>query len=225
MLKFGSGETFGQSSTSVRMDSTMRVGSDRKCEMDKPLGSSIKWLAIAEEAPLPAPFREGLTSVEGALAVVRTAYLWELGDAPGALSSGRGALDAEGEDSPWRGIGAATIGLAQGALGDLDEAQRWSLEYARVGRAFGQHLNETSGLGSAALFAAEAGDWDAADERARRSLAISFEHGINEHWSGAACHLALRLVLEHRGEHEEAERQIGRAATLDRRGAGPIELG
>ena len=48
MLKFGSRETFGQSSTSVRMDSTMRVGSDRKCEMDKPLGSSIKWPRLAE---------------------------------------------------------------------------------------------------------------------------------------------------------------------------------
>ena len=48
MLKFGSRETFGQSLTSVRMDSTMRVGSDRKCEMDKPLGSSIKWPRLAE---------------------------------------------------------------------------------------------------------------------------------------------------------------------------------
>jgi hypothetical protein len=48
MLKFGSRETFGQSSTSVRMDSTMRIGSDRKCEMDKPLGSSIKWPRLAE---------------------------------------------------------------------------------------------------------------------------------------------------------------------------------
>jgi LuxR family maltose regulon positive regulatory protein len=189
------------------------------------MDSVAKWLAIAEEAPLPAPFREGLTSMEGALAVVRTAYLWELGDVRGALSSGREALEAEGEQSPWRGIGAATIGLANGALGELGEARRWSLEYARVGRDFGQHLNETSGLGSAALFAAEAADWHTAEELARRSLAISFEHGIAEHWSGAACHLALGLVLERRGESQEAERQIQRAAVLDRRGAGPIELG
>ncbi len=48
MLKFGGRETFGQSSTSVRMDGTMRVGSDRKCEMDKPLGSSIKWPRLTE---------------------------------------------------------------------------------------------------------------------------------------------------------------------------------
>ena len=48
MLKFGGRETFGQSSTSVRMDGTMRVRSDRKCEMDKPLGSSIKWPRLTE---------------------------------------------------------------------------------------------------------------------------------------------------------------------------------
>jgi LuxR family maltose regulon positive regulatory protein len=189
------------------------------------MGSVAKWLAIAEEAPLPAPFREGLTSVEGALAVVHTAYLWELGDVRGALTSGWEALNAEGENSPWRGIGAATIGLASGALGKLDEARKWSLEYARVGRVFGQHLNETSGLGSAAFFAAESADWRDAEELARRALAISFEHDINEHWSGATCHLALGLVLEQRGELEEAERQIERAAVLHRRGAGPIERG
>jgi LuxR family maltose regulon positive regulatory protein len=166
---------------------------------------------------------EGLTSAEGALATVRTAYLWELGDVHGALTSGREALEAEGEQSPWRAIGAATIGLANGALGDLDEGRTWSLEYARVGRIFGQHLNETSGLGSAAFFAAESGDWEAAEELAKRSLAISFEHGINEHWSGAACHMALGLVLERRSEVDEAERQVERAAVLYRRGAGPIE--
>jgi hypothetical protein len=48
MLQFGSRDTFGQSSTSVRMDGTMRVGSDRKCEMDKPLGPSIKWPRLVE---------------------------------------------------------------------------------------------------------------------------------------------------------------------------------
>jgi hypothetical protein len=48
MLQFGSRDTFSQSSTSVRMDGTMRVGSDRKCEMDKPLGPSIKWPRLVE---------------------------------------------------------------------------------------------------------------------------------------------------------------------------------
>ena len=43
VLKLGGSETFGQSSTSVRMDGTIRVGSDRECEVDKPLSSSIKW--------------------------------------------------------------------------------------------------------------------------------------------------------------------------------------
>ena len=50
VLEFGSRETFGQSSTSMRMDGTIRVGSDRKCEMDKPFGSSIKWTRLTERS-------------------------------------------------------------------------------------------------------------------------------------------------------------------------------
>ena len=48
MLKFGSCETLGESSTSVRMDRTMRVSSNRKCEVDKSLGSSIKRPRLAK---------------------------------------------------------------------------------------------------------------------------------------------------------------------------------
>jgi len=48
MLKFGSRETLGESSTSVRMDRTMRVSSNRKCEVDKSLGSSVKRPRLAK---------------------------------------------------------------------------------------------------------------------------------------------------------------------------------
>ncbi|MDT5194262.1 MAG: hypothetical protein QOH20_1016, partial [Mycobacterium sp.] len=48
MLQFGSRDSFSQSSTCVRMDGTMRVGSDRMCEMDKPFGPSIKWPRLVE---------------------------------------------------------------------------------------------------------------------------------------------------------------------------------
>jgi hypothetical protein len=48
MLKVSGRETFGKSSTGVRMDSTLRVGSDRKGKMDKPFGSCIERPRIAE---------------------------------------------------------------------------------------------------------------------------------------------------------------------------------
>jgi hypothetical protein len=47
MLKFSRRETFGQSSASMRMDRAMRIGSDRKCEMDQPLYSSVKRARLA----------------------------------------------------------------------------------------------------------------------------------------------------------------------------------
>jgi hypothetical protein len=48
MLEFGRCQTFGERSTSMRMYGTLRVRSDRKCNMDKPLGSSIKRSRLAE---------------------------------------------------------------------------------------------------------------------------------------------------------------------------------
>jgi hypothetical protein len=42
VLKFSRRQAFGQSSTSVRMDSAMGIGSDCKCEMDQSLGPAVK---------------------------------------------------------------------------------------------------------------------------------------------------------------------------------------
>ena len=48
MLEFGSGETFGKPSTSVRMDRAMRIRADRKCQVHQPLGSSVKGTGLAD---------------------------------------------------------------------------------------------------------------------------------------------------------------------------------
>ena len=48
MFKFGSAQTLGQASASVRMDSTMGVRSQREREVDKPLGSSIEWAGFTD---------------------------------------------------------------------------------------------------------------------------------------------------------------------------------
>jgi LuxR family transcriptional regulator, maltose regulon positive regulatory protein len=169
-----------------------------------------RWLAIAERAPLPGRFRDGVTSVAGALACMRAAYLWETGDAGGARRAGYEVLEEEGEGSPWRAIGVATIGLSYGAVGDWSHGREWMHEYGRLGHAFGQHLNEASGLGSAAYFDAERGEWESAERLAGRSLEISAAHGIDEHWSSAGGHMARGMILERGGDPEGAEAEIAR---------------
>jgi LuxR family maltose regulon positive regulatory protein len=196
-----------------------------RCYVELSLGRMegvARWLALAEEAPLDGSSYEGLNSREGGIACVRCSYLWELGDVGGALPPAHEVLEHEGEDSPWRAIGAAVIGLCAGARGDWAEGSRWCREYSRLGAKFGMHLNESSGGASAAAFEAELGNWAEAEQLARRSLEISSTYGMNEHWMTSEAHLALGMLHAHRGEPELAEPELERAAEVARRGAGPV---
>jgi LuxR family transcriptional regulator, maltose regulon positive regulatory protein len=186
------------------------------------MGVVRRWLDVAEAAPVRGPFYEGLASKAGGLASIRAALLWESGDAGRSRDAGREVLAEEGEASPWRAIGAATIGLGAGAYGEWAEASRWTQEYGRLGEVFGQHLNHQSGLGSASIFEAELGNWARAEGFARRSIKIAGQYGIDEHWSSAHGQLGLALALEHRGELDPARRYAERAAVLVRRGYGPV---
>ena len=182
-----------------------------------------EWLAIGETAPLQAPFRDGVTSVQGALACVRAAFLWESGDAGGAMEAGYEAKEAEA-GSPWEAIGVAVIGLAHTARGEWGEGRKWMAEYALIGRESGHHINHSSGLSTVSACHAELGEWDAAEQTAEAALEVAVPHGIGEHWCTAHAHLALGLVLEHRGELERAQSALERSVELARRGAGPVSV-
>ncbi|MGH3993310.1 MAG: helix-turn-helix transcriptional regulator, partial [Pseudonocardiaceae bacterium] len=140
-----------------------------------------RWLAVGERAPQPGPFLDGVGSAPGALACVRAAWLWEVGDAGGAMAAGVEARELE-EGSPWEAIGVAVIGLAHAAQGEWDEGRRWMTEYARIGRESGHHLNHASGLSTASACRAELGDWPAAEKAAATALEIAARHRIDEHW-------------------------------------------
>ena len=181
-----------------------------------------RWLRVAEGAPEATPSYEGLSSKAGGLACVRAGFYWESGNVQAAEPAAHEVLQEEGEDSPWRAIGAAVIGLCAGARGDWEEGSRWCREYSRLGQAFGQPLNQSSGAGSAAAFEAELGNWSEAEELARYSLGISAEYGMDEHWMTSEAHLALGMLHAHRGEPAAAEPELERSAEVARRGAGPV---
>jgi LuxR family maltose regulon positive regulatory protein len=194
-----------------------------RCFVDLSLGRMDeveKWLPVAESAPLQQPFRDGVTSVSGALACVRAAFLWETGDAGGALAAGREVLAAE--TGPWRAIGVAVIGLAHAARSEWEEGRKWMAEYARIGLETGHNVNQVSGLSTVSACHAELGEWEAAGDVAQEALALGVRHGINEHWCSAHAHLARGLVLERGGEPEEAQADLERSVELARRGAGPV---
>jgi ATP/maltotriose-dependent transcriptional regulator MalT len=179
------------------------------------------WLRAGEEAPLPGPFLEGLTSREGAIACVECAYLWESGDAGGSFAAAGAVLEAEPEGAPWRAIGVACLGLGHIARGEWDEGRHWTGEYARIGRESGHHLNHASGLASMSACLAELGNFRQAEQVAAESISIADRHGISEHWCMAHAHLSLGLVREANDDLDSAGAELDRAAELVRRGYGP----
>jgi LuxR family maltose regulon positive regulatory protein len=185
------------------------------------MGEVEEWLAAGERAPQAGPFLDGVSSAPGALACVRAAWLWEIGDAGGAMAAGVEARELEA-GSPWEAIGVAVIGLAHAAREAWEEGRRWMSEYARLGRQFGFHLNHASGLSTSSACLAELGDLAAAEEAAGAALEIAARHGIDEHWCTAHAHLALGLARERRGEAGAAEAALARSVELARRGSGPV---
>lgn len=180
-----------------------------------------EWLAAAEAAPLPGPFRDGTVSQSGAVARVRAAWRWQLGDASGAMEAGHEARAAEA-GSPWEAIGVACIGLAHVARGEWDEGRGFMAEYARLGEVFGTYLNQASGLSTVAACHAELGAWEAAERAAVAAIAIAADHGIDEHWCMAHAHFACGLASERRGDPAAAVGALERSVELARRGAGPV---
>ena len=207
--------------TAIRADARLCIA---RCFVGLSLGRMddvAHWLAAADVAPLPAPFRDGTLSPAGAIARVRAAYLWEVGDASGALKAGHEARAAEA-GTPWEAIGVACIGLAHVARGEWGEGRRWAAEYARLGEAFGMHLNHASGLSTVSACHAEEGDLDAAERCAAAALEVAATHGIDEHWCMAHAYLARGMVWQQRGDVISAEGDLERAVELARRGAGPV---
>jgi LuxR family maltose regulon positive regulatory protein len=181
------------------------------------------WLRAAAKAPLPAPFRDGTASVDGAIARVRAAWRWQIGDTAGALAAGEEARAAEA-GTPWEAIGVACVGLANVALGDWAAGRRWMGEYARLGETFGMHLNHASGLSTVAACHAEEGDLAAAERAAAGALEVAAAHGIDEHWCMAHAHLARGIVWRARGDLAAARGDLQRSLELARRGAGPVSI-
>jgi ATP/maltotriose-dependent transcriptional regulator MalT len=186
------------------------------------LDESAQWLAVAESASQPGPFRDGFSSRAGAIACVRAGLLVLSGDVAGALEAAREVLDEEAAGSPWRGIGHAAAALAHGGLGQWREARDAVSQWVEIGRAAGQLIPQVSGLGQCAAFEAELGEWQTVEEQAQAALELSARGGLDEHWVSSFAHLARGLALERRGELDSARLEVTRAVELARRGAGPV---
>jgi LuxR family maltose regulon positive regulatory protein len=177
-----------------------------------------RWRRLAEDAPLPAAFQDGTTSLPEGAAILEAALGNLGGDARGAVEAARRAL-AHNQDASAPSHAIATVHLALGAYyaGDLGAAEAACVEALRSPLADEWASVRVAALGNLAAVHADSGALD----RTAQTLAET-EQAI-EHFqvqeSGFACRswIARGKLLEARGDLTAAEAAFDRAATLARR--------
>ena len=177
-----------------------------------------RWRRLAEQAPLPAPFRDGTTSLVEGAAVLQAAHANLTGDAAGGVEAARRALaHCEDASAPSRVVATVHLGLAAYYAGDPAAAEAACEEALRAPLADQWASVRVAALGNLAMVHADAGALD----RAGRTLADcerAIEH-FRVHESGFACRswIARGRLLEARGEPAQAAAAFGRAVALARR--------
>ncbi|MGH3568140.1 MAG: BTAD domain-containing putative transcriptional regulator [Pseudonocardia sp.] len=185
------------------------------------LDEVLPWTGIAEAAPLPAPFRDGTTSVAAGVSTLRASY-WMLAGDMGEARHHAGPACALQRTDEWRASAANSAGIAAYWLGETAEA----IAQLELTVRLSEHapLLEIFALGHLAMFHVEQAEWDRAEERARTALSLAEENGTGESWSTAMAHITQAKVHQHRGQLPEAEKAAERGIELAHRGQIPMDL-
>jgi LuxR family transcriptional regulator, maltose regulon positive regulatory protein len=177
-----------------------------------------RWRQLGEQAPLPAPFQDGTTSLQEAAAILEAALANLGGDAGGAVDAARRALAHNRDESaPSHAVASVHLGLGAYYAGDLSTAEAACEEALRSPLADEWASVRVAALGNLASVHVDSGALDrAAQTLAETEQAIEHFH---VHESGFACRswIARGKLLEARGDLAAAEAAFDRAVTLARR--------
>ena len=177
-----------------------------------------RWRQHAEQAPLPAPFRDGTTSLEEGVAILQAAHGNLGGDAGSALAAARRALAHNRDDSsPSRVVANVHLGLAAYYVGDLGTAEAAFEEALRSTLAGEWASVRLSALGNLAAVHVDTGALDRAEERLADAERAVAEFQLPESGFGCRSWIARGKFLELRGDAAAAEQAFERAVTLARR--------
>ena len=167
-----------------------------------------RWAAILDAASFdPAPV-EG-TSFDSARAMLR-AIMCAAGPEQ-MMSEASVAVAQEPPWSPWRDTALYLNAEAHLLTGNVDQACALFAESSSVAATVSNADCLVLSESELALVAMDRGRWDEAAERLERVLAVIDEHRMHDYATSVLVVAAAARLAVHRGDLDEADRQIARA--------------
>ncbi len=186
-------------------------------------GEAARAIAAIEElgeTGREEPLRDGFSSAEASLTMLRAVFPW--GDVGAQLEHGRRAAVLEGPGSPWRPMACWAVGMGRYFRGEPGEADRSFAESMALAPASEQWFAAASSLGYRSLIADDDGRLEDQRLLAEQATELAAEHGIEE--MAGEVPLALGVSFARRGRPERALPLIDRGVAALRSWGQPIGL-
>jgi LuxR family maltose regulon positive regulatory protein len=171
-----------------------------------------------DDGPLP----DGFVSLESSLSVLTATFGW--GDAGAILEHGMRSDELEGPDSPWRPVITWAIGWAHLCNDDLDEAERWLGETARLAPRTDQWIVGVAAIADLSLIASRRGDHEEGKRLALEAVELARTCGLLDAIGEGEVHTAHGVALAADGRWDEAFAELERGVFLRRLWGQPLDL-
>jgi LuxR family maltose regulon positive regulatory protein len=180
------------------------------------------WIARAEAALTALP-RQARVPWLAPVAVLRTVHRFKIGDLRRAVTDARRIVELPTPAIFPRTVAHCILGVTLYWAGQRETAATALEQALELARRDDNHLACMYVLGYLALVKADT-DPAAADRLAAEAVAVARDPSRAQHFVGLVAHLALGRLAVRRGNLEQAERELERAAELAGHGAGALEL-
>ena len=185
-----------------------------------------RWIGAADELTEASEGSAEMPPLESGVASLQAIHRYMDGSIGEAVEAGRHALDLErgGPPSPWRPVGCPVLGLALHWHGEDERALAALREAVAIAKVDANHLAAMHASAGLAAIEYERGYIEEALTHATEAKAIAEEHGLEEHWAKSLSLAVRGQVHLQRGDLEEADKAIGRAVELAKRGVASVEI-
>jgi LuxR family transcriptional regulator, maltose regulon positive regulatory protein len=183
-----------------------------------------QWLARVEPPKTPQAVPGLASSIEGAVAEIRSMYLLAIGDVPGAIKHARQAQELEPiPGSAEHAIAGYFLGVAS-FFDDPEQASSLLQTFLDAIPARQQDPRHWYAMALLAEVWAMRGEVDRSEQLARAAMARAIQAEIEEYPPINQYHIALGAARLAHGDLDAAEEQFERAVVLSRRGGDRVEM-